>query len=132
MLQFSSKCNCNYSRSVTIEEGFIQKRRQRSSLLFGGQNWFNALPHYRLSARMIWRIGWIEQWTLGGMDASEKIMIFKNFSLNNPWCYSKWLVRHSSSSPKRQRRPCLPFCINHHSMTVTLSATNLPILSTIL
>ena len=29
----------------TIEEGFIQKIRQRSSLLFGGQNLFNALPH---------------------------------------------------------------------------------------
>ena len=32
-------------RSVSaIEEGFIQKRRQRSSLLFGGQNLFNSLP----------------------------------------------------------------------------------------
>ena len=26
------------------KEGFIQKRRQRSSLLFGGQNLFNSLP----------------------------------------------------------------------------------------
>ena len=26
-------------------EGFTQKRVQRSSLLFGGQNWFNSMPH---------------------------------------------------------------------------------------
>ena len=30
-----------------------QKRRQRSSLLFGGQNSLNSLPHYRFSTRMI-------------------------------------------------------------------------------
>ena len=29
----------------TIEEGFKQKRRQSSSLLLGGQNVFNSLPH---------------------------------------------------------------------------------------
>ena len=29
----------------SIEEGFIQKRRQRSSLLFGGHNLFNSLLH---------------------------------------------------------------------------------------
>ena len=28
----------------SIEEGFIQKRRPRSSLLFGGQNLFNSFP----------------------------------------------------------------------------------------
>ena len=27
------------------QEGQRQKQRQRSSLLFGGQNWFNSLPH---------------------------------------------------------------------------------------
>ena len=57
----------------SIDEGFIQK--QRSALLFGGQNWFNSLPQYRFCARMIWRNGhgWIEKWTLGGMDASEQL-----------------------------------------------------------
>ena len=57
----------------SIDEGFIQK--QRSALLFGGQNWFNSLPQYRFCARMIWRNGhgWIEKWTLGGMDASEHL-----------------------------------------------------------
>ena len=59
--------------------------------------------------------------TLGRMDASEKWMIiwftphqtptlpkwmfFQNFSSNHLCCYSKWLVWHSSTSPKQQRRP---------------------------
>ena len=56
-------------------------------------------------------IHWIEKWTLGRMDASEKWMTFqftshqtkngcssKNFSSN-----AKWLVRHSSMSPKQQQ-----------------------------
>ena len=30
--------------AMTIEEGFIQKTRQRSSLQFGGKNLFNSLP----------------------------------------------------------------------------------------
>ena len=29
---------------ISMEEGFIQKQRQRSSLLFGGQNLLNSLP----------------------------------------------------------------------------------------
>ena len=29
---------------TAIEEGFIQKRRQRSSLLLGGQNLFESIP----------------------------------------------------------------------------------------
>ena len=32
------------SGTVCIEEGFILKRRQSSSLLFEGQTWFNSLP----------------------------------------------------------------------------------------
>ena len=39
------------------------KRRQRSSLLFGGRNSFNSMPHYRFSTTMIWRKGWFEEWT---------------------------------------------------------------------
>ena len=33
-----------FCRPRTIEEWFIQKRRQRSSLLLGGQSCFNSLP----------------------------------------------------------------------------------------
>ena len=29
---------------ISMEEGFIQKQRQRSSRLFGGQNLLNSLP----------------------------------------------------------------------------------------
>ena len=36
-----------------------QKRRQRSSLLFG--KWFNSMPHYRFSAKIIWGNGWIQE-----------------------------------------------------------------------
>ena len=47
-----------YNTTALIEEGFIQKRGQMSSLLFwGGQNWFNSLPHYRFSFREILRNG---------------------------------------------------------------------------
>ena len=93
-----------------IEEGFIQKRRQRSSQLFGGKNWLNSLPHYRFSARIIWRNGWIEKRTI---NALEKLMTFysshyhplkkvnrcssKNFV--QIILAAKWLLRHSSSSP---------------------------------
>ena len=38
-----------------------QKRRQRSSLLAGGQNLFNSMPHSRFSTKMIWKKLWIEE-----------------------------------------------------------------------
>ena len=34
----------DYTSPLTIEERFNQKTRQRSSLLFRGQNFFNSLP----------------------------------------------------------------------------------------
>ena len=98
----------------------IQKQRQRSSLLFGGQNWFSSLPN-RFSARMIWRNGWIEKWTLRGMDVSEQLD-YTPFSLHHTKPHppkmdvhtnfflqiilaAKWLTRDSSTSLKLQRRP---------------------------
>ena len=36
-----------------VEEGFIQKRRQRSSLLLGGHNCFSSLPRYLFCTRAI-------------------------------------------------------------------------------
>ena len=66
MLSFSLALLC----VGCIEERFM-KRKQRSSLLFGWQDWFNSLPHYRFIARMMWRNGLKEKWTLGGTDASE-------------------------------------------------------------
>ena len=108
--------------TIPIEEEFMQKRRQRSSLLFGGQNWFNSLLHYRFRARMIWRNGLIEKekWTLGRLDASEqwddlpvhttpkhhhsKMDVLPKTFLQIILA-AKWLVGHSSTSPKQQRRP---------------------------
>ena len=104
----------------SIDKGFIQKQRQRSSLLFGGQNWFSSLPN-RFSARMIWRNGWIEKWTLRGMDVSEQLD-YTPFSLHHTKPHppkmdvhtnfflqiilaAKWLTRDSSTSLKLQRRP---------------------------
>ena len=39
----ASRPNPGRTIVYTIEKGFIQKRKQRSSLLFGGQNFFNSL-----------------------------------------------------------------------------------------
>ena len=43
-LQNSEKANAWYTRTF-IEEGCIQKRKQRSSLMLGGNNCLNSLPH---------------------------------------------------------------------------------------
>ena len=45
-----------WEREQNIEEGFLQKRRHRWSLLFGGQNLFNSLPRQLFCTRTIWRI----------------------------------------------------------------------------
>ena len=47
------------SLQALIKEGFIQKTRQRSSLLFRGYNLFNSLPRLLFSTRTIRRQGWI-------------------------------------------------------------------------
>ena len=67
-----------------------QKRRRRSSLLVEGRNWFNSIPNKRFSTRMIWRKGWIEELTLGGMKASEKWMIIR-FTSHQTTALSKWM-----------------------------------------
>ena len=62
----------SYSYLFLLRRINRQKRRQRSSLLFGGWNSFNSMLHYTFSTRMIWRIGLIQEWTLGRMGASKK------------------------------------------------------------
>ena len=97
-----------------------QKRRQRSSLLFGVHNSFNSMPHYRFSPWMIWRKRLIEERTLGRMNASEKWMIICWFTPHQPttlpkWRFSqilflgaRWLVRLSRTPPDDL---CLLFCL---------------------
>ena len=51
--------------AVTNRKRNGQKSRQRSSLLFGGRNSFNSMPHYRFSTRMIWRNRRTDVWYTG-------------------------------------------------------------------
>ena len=44
ILQLFGQQHYQLTKGVVIEEGFIQKRRQRSSLLLVGKNCFNPLP----------------------------------------------------------------------------------------
>ena len=78
--------------------------RQRSSLLFGGKNSFNSMPHYKFSSRKILRKWWIEEltewmlqkngWSSGSHQTkpppTKNGFSFQNFSSNHPCCYSKW------------------------------------------
>ena len=76
-----SQCLCDAKNHLkfTLElhhrRRIRQKRRQRSSLLVGGTELIQFDAEYRISTRMIGRKRWKEEWTLGGMDASEKLMI---------------------------------------------------------
>ena len=90
----------------TGEQSQPQKRRQRSSLLLGGQKWFNSLPHYRFSARMIWRNGLIEKYTLGRMCTSGKMDDLLVHTLAK-WMFFQTLpiilAAFKYTSPKQQR-----------------------------
>ena len=70
------------------------------------------MPHQPFSARMIWRKGWIEEETLGRMDALEKMDdhpvhyppkmdVLPKISLLIIYA-AKWLVRHWSTCLKQQ------------------------------
>ena len=82
---------------------FRQKRRQRSSLLFGARNWLSStvlyMPHYRFSTRMIWRNGWIEERTFGGMNDSEKWKIFRSHHTKIPHFVNGCSSKNFNSNP---------------------------------
>ena len=87
----------------------------------------NLTPFYKyskfeiISTRIIWRKGWIEEWTLGRMDALKnewssgshhtkplcppKLDVLANFLSLHIIHAAKWQKRHSSTSLKQQRRP---------------------------
>ena len=50
-LKFLSRYCKKLSRFRSIEEGFIQERRQRSSLLFGGKKLFNSVQRKKFCTR---------------------------------------------------------------------------------
>ena len=79
-----------FGRGWTIEEGFIQKRTQRSSLLFGGQNSINSF----LCTRTICRIGWIHPFL-------HIILVHFILFFMSSWCKIATVVRNwSYSVPK--------------------------------
>ena len=55
-------------------ETVVHSRRIKTEERAKGRNGFNSMSHKRNSTRMICRNGWIEERTLGGMEASEKWM----------------------------------------------------------
>ena len=99
--------------AVTNRKRNGQKSRQRSSLLFGGRNSFNSMPHYRFSTRMIWRNRRTDVWYTGWFRKTptnpttwQNGCSFKNFSSNqDSLLLHNRQVRHSSTFPKQQGRP---------------------------
>ena len=84
-----------------------QKRRQRSSLLFGGQNSFNSIPHYRFrtmedSKNRMNRRPDAWQGCFRKMDVLPKTFLQIVLA-------AEWPERHSSTSPKKHL--CLTYCL---------------------
>ena len=100
-----------YFRWSIEEETDRREGKGRRSLLFGGRNSFNSMPHYKFSTRMIWSKGWIEEQTPGRMDASEqqtttlpKWMFFQKLFFKSSLRLNGYM-RHSSTIPKQLRQP---------------------------
>ena len=77
--------------AMTIEEGFIQERRQWSSLLFGGQNYFNSLPHYRFTVAR----GWLKKWM------SRKMGTWQNGCFAKKWMIFQFTPHQTGTLPNR-------------------------------
>ena len=102
--------NCSLPCAHGIEEGSRQRRRQRSSLLFGGQHLLYSLPRELFCTRMIWRKGWIHPMFLSIL--LQFILFFisswgnSSFSSNRLGAKLQARQRNESIlSPKQQRRP---------------------------
>ena len=76
------------------EEEFIQKKRQRSSLLSGGQSWFNPLT-YSFSSVRLWRNGFIENRHFA-----------KRVHRKNGWSSSSHNRRRMETEAKANNRRC--------------------------
>ena len=85
-----------------IKEGFIHKRRLRSSLMLEGQNCLNSLPYLLFHTKTICRIGSFHQDDL-------KNKMFSSYFSNRPG--EKQLLQQGIEallSPKQQQRPLPP------------------------
>ena len=82
------------------------KKRQRSSLLFGGHNLLNSLPRYLLSTSTTRRIGLIAQGWL--KEKAEFILFFKIVLVQNSYSAARNLI---NSVPQQQHHLCLFLCL---------------------
>ena len=110
-----------YVQMVCIIEDRREGKGRRCRLV--GPNSFSSMPHYRFSARLIWRNELTENLTLCPNKCFGKWMICQFTRVTQhqtttlpKWdalpktflqiiLAAKWLVGHSSTSPKQQWRP---------------------------
>ena len=101
----------SWSCPTAIEEGFIQKKRKRSSLFLGGQNGFNFLLPSLCSTRTSWRIGWFAPYSSTRPGANQLILQIV-LLLNS----SRIKELNQFSPPRSCDNLFLLFCINPSSM----------------
>ena len=86
---------------------FIQKRRQKLSLLLRGQNCFNSLSRYLFCTWMIEGVGWNAPGRPGRIGWNHSILPI--VLVQNSW-HGKELKQFFPTSSSDDL--CLPFCIN--------------------
>ena len=106
--QFHEIRQSGKSSQWIIEEESIQKKGQRSSLVFGGQNVFNSLPRLLFFARTILKNMMNSSFSLNHPGAIHPI--FQIVLVQNSWHGSRQGIE-KFLSPKQQRRPLPFFCL---------------------
>ena len=127
-LFFSYGSNHDYRRRIR------QNIRQRSSLLFGGRNWFNSLSHYSiifhpddLKKRINRKNGYLAEWmiirfTPYQTTTQSKWMFFRNILFKsclmlNGWCGIQVYVPQPTTMTFGF---CLLFCLYSSSLDLTV------------
>ena len=133
-MAFWRPCSQTIETIIPIGEGFIQKRRQRSLLLLGGQKCFNSLPCLLFWTRMIWKgwivLGWYEEKDELHQDDLRKRMKCTRMVWRKWWIHTiiqMVLVQNSLRGkelmkfcpPKSGHDLCLRFCTNPSSIILT-------------
>ena len=121
VLFLSSPCLTDAHKKV-IEEGLIQRRRQRSSLLFGGLNFYQFLAALAVYTRMILRKGWIALGWYKEKDELNPDEVKKRmnslYSLKSVLVQNSWRGKELNTvcPPNISNDDlCLLFCINPSS-----------------
>ena len=118
------------ANGIIMKEGSILKRRQRSSLLFGGQNLFTALAllhqddmKKRMNCtRIIWRNGWIapgwyeetDELHQDDMKKTDEFILFVVLVQNS----QRGDELNTFCPPNSSDDLCLLFCLNPSSMLI--------------